>query len=204
VSAKRTERGRCGRVRHFAFSSNGVPPLRLAPSGRATSPPLRRGEEPLIAAYFRSRAVPLASLAGPPRGRAIRRDAHLGLRPSAVWPRFVVATPAEASGLCSLALRQAQGEGEGWIRSGSDARDHAIILLLCGAVSRASPAFLPYRQGTQRQCTARPRSGPGPQGSSPSRVTVRGMIIRKAVSHFSGSCSDATDPAPPPSPSSGS
>ena len=38
-------------------------------------------------------------------------------------------------------------------------------------VSRAPPAFLPYLEGTQNRFTARPRSGPGPRGSSPSRAT---------------------------------
>jgi hypothetical protein len=101
----------------------------------------------------------------PPRGRAIRRDARLGWRRA--WP------------LPRPPKRRAIAFDE---RSGSNVRDHAILILYCGAVSRTSPAFLPYLMGTQRQCTARPRSGPGPQGSSPSSTTV-----------------SAADPAPPPS-----
>jgi hypothetical protein len=60
---------------------------------------------------------------------------------------LIIATPAEASGLCSLALRQAQGEGEGWIRSGSEARVHTILFLVLrrGFPDVAGVLALPYR-----------------------------------------------------------
>jgi hypothetical protein len=54
-------------------------------------------------------------------------------------------------------------------KSGSGAQDRASLMLVGGAVSRAPPAFLPYRRG-RGVCAARPRSGPGPRGSSPSRT----------------------------------
>src|SRR5690606_7868545 len=71
--------------------------------------------------------------------------------------RFILATPAFASGHCLN--RWEAGHGAWPLNS------------ITWPVSRTPPAFLPYLEGTQNRFTARPRSGPGPRGSSPSRAT---------------------------------
>src|SRR5690606_15948422 len=74
-----------------------------------------------------------------------------------VHSRFILATPAFASGHCLN--RWEAGHGAWPLNS------------ITWPVSRTPPAFLPYLEGTQNRFTARPRSGPGPRGSSPSRAT---------------------------------
>ena len=55
--------------------------------------------------------------------------------------RFIVATPAFASGFCQRTLLACDKE-----KSRSGARDRASLILIRGAVFRAPPAFLPRRQ----------------------------------------------------------
>jgi len=89
------------------------------------------------------------------RGRAAEPESRT---PVAVQlARFIIATPAFASGRCLN--RWEAGHGAWPLNS------------ITWPVSRAPPACLPYLEGTQNRFTARPRSGPGPRGSSPSRAT---------------------------------